>query len=101
MASISSNMVTTSTDNWVSAKSGAEKRTNSSDTISPTTLSDMIDVIRCRCRMVVRKAAATSMAVHRIATPSMGNIPTSRLSAGKCHIWVSRITATSVTPQAT
>ena len=101
MASISNSMVTTSTDSWVNARSGAEKRTNSSDTISPTTLNDMIEVIRWRCSMVVSNAPATSMAVQRIATPSIGSIATSRLRAGSLPSWVSSTTATRAINQAT
>ncbi len=44
-ASISRIMVTTSTESWVSARSGAEKRAKVSDTTRPTTES-MISEIR-------------------------------------------------------
>ena len=55
-ASISKIIVTTSTVSCVSAKSGAEKRVNTTDTINPTIESINNDTIRERCQITVASA---------------------------------------------
>ena len=101
MASISSSTLTTSTESWVRARSGAEKRTKISDTISPTTLRQIIAIIRWRCSTVVSRAAAISIKAQRTDTPSTGSMarsPVKLARLGNCH---TSTAATSASTQAT
>lgn len=74
-ASISRTMVTTSTDNWVSARSGAEKRAKARATSRPATLRINSATRRIRWNSAVARPLKASTSMPRAVIPSSGVSP--------------------------
>ncbi|MNC39034.1 hypothetical protein D3C81_1453370 [compost metagenome] len=78
-------MVTTSTDSWVNARSGAEKRAKASDTSRPTTLSIISATMRRRWKITVSSALRHSRTRPRAVTGSGRVSASDPANSGRPH----------------